>query len=245
MDCLFEIHKNLDKECPGGNEYTQQAFEVLPLLTKPNILDIGCGPGSQTLELVRLSNGTITAVDIHQPYLDYLTQEAQKQGLQDRVTCLNRTMTALEFSANSFDVIWAEGSLYIMGLEKALKEWHSLLKSKGYFVFSDLVWIDLDPPQPIRDFWQVGYPEMRHTDHLLQWIPQCGYQVMHHFLLPEQAWWNYYLPLEKRIEELYFIHKQDPEMLSALESERQEIEMYRKYSDFYGYSFFVLQKVSI
>jgi SAM-dependent methyltransferase len=242
MEILFEIHKNLVKECPGGNEYTKQAFQVLPPLMRPAILDIGCGPGSQTLELARLSDGRITAVDIHQPYLDYLAQEAQKQGLRDRISCLNQTMMNLEFSLNSFDLIWAEGSLYFIGLEKALKEWHSLLKPQGYFVFSELVWINLDPPQPIQDFFHLGYPEMRHIDSILQLIPHFNYQTIHHFVLPEKAWWNYYLPLERRIKELRLIYNQDPEILLALESEQQEIEMYRKYSDFYSYSFFILQK---
>jgi len=32
------------------------------------ILDIGCGPGMQTVELARISAGRITAVDNYQPY---------------------------------------------------------------------------------------------------------------------------------------------------------------------------------
>jgi len=36
-------------------------------------VDIGCGPGMQTLELARISGGRIVAVDNHQPFLDVLS----------------------------------------------------------------------------------------------------------------------------------------------------------------------------
>ncbi|MBU7032610.1 MAG: class I SAM-dependent methyltransferase, partial [Theionarchaea archaeon] len=43
---------------------------MLPALDNPHILDIGCGTGEPTLELARLSEGIITAVDINQRALD-------------------------------------------------------------------------------------------------------------------------------------------------------------------------------
>ncbi|HJX03327.1 MAG TPA: class I SAM-dependent methyltransferase, partial [Dehalococcoidia bacterium] len=44
-------------------KYTRKAFQLLPQLDHPRILDIGCGSGVPTLELARLSNGEIVAVD--------------------------------------------------------------------------------------------------------------------------------------------------------------------------------------
>jgi len=52
LDIFFEIHKDLPREGPGGNEYTRKAFYMLgDLPPEPYILDIGCGPGMQTIEL--------------------------------------------------------------------------------------------------------------------------------------------------------------------------------------------------
>ena len=80
MEVFFEIHKNLPKESPGGDEYTRQALQMLPALCQPNILDIGCGSGAQTLELARLTDGHITAIDTHQPFLARLQTQVTALG---------------------------------------------------------------------------------------------------------------------------------------------------------------------
>ena len=45
------------------NKYTRKAFEFLPKINKPRILDIGCGGGVPTTELANLSDGKIIALD--------------------------------------------------------------------------------------------------------------------------------------------------------------------------------------
>jgi cyclopropane fatty-acyl-phospholipid synthase-like methyltransferase len=51
------------------------------ILTRPRILDVGCGPGGPTLELARLSDGEIIGLDIHQPSLDKLSRRIEEAGL--------------------------------------------------------------------------------------------------------------------------------------------------------------------
>jgi len=53
-------------------EYTIKAFNQLPPINHPKILDIGCGTGLPTLELVRMSRGEIVGIDIDQNSLDIL-----------------------------------------------------------------------------------------------------------------------------------------------------------------------------
>ena len=63
-------------------------------------------------------------------------------------------------------------------------------------------------------------------------------------MLPESAWWDdYYGPLESRIELLREKYKADKEALSILDEEEMEIEMYRNYSDSYGYAFFIMKSI--
>jgi len=63
-------------------------------------------------------------------------------------------MTELPFADESFDLVWAEGSAYIMGVENALTQWRTLLQSQGCMVLSDLVWLTETPSQTVREFWQ-------------------------------------------------------------------------------------------
>ena len=66
-EIFFNIHKDLPRQGSGRDEYTQKAFEMIPPIKKPKILDIGCGPGLQTIKLAKLTDGTIIGIDIHQP----------------------------------------------------------------------------------------------------------------------------------------------------------------------------------
>jgi hypothetical protein len=64
------------------------------------------------------------------------------------------------------------------------------------------------------------------------------------FAARESAWWNdYYTPLEKKLPPLREKYKDDSAALARIEDTQQEINLYRKYSDCYGYVFYVLQKV--
>jgi len=244
MEIFAEIHQDLPRESPGGIEYTRKALEMIPCLpSELKILDIGCGPGQQTLELAKLTKGQIIAIDNHQPYLDSLKAKAIDEEVSGRITCLNQTMFKLPFTRETFDLIWAEGSIYIIGFIEGLEQWYSLLKPGGYLVVSDLVWLQSEQPEEIKDFWEEQYPDMKTIEEIVELIPEYGYRLIGNFTLPQEAWWNYYLPLEARINVLFSIYENKSTALEVLENELLEIEMYRQYHNWYGYGFFVLEKI--
>ena len=43
------------------------------------------------------------------------------------------------------DLIWAEGSAYIMGFEQAYRSWRRLLRRGGYLAATELVWLEAIP----------------------------------------------------------------------------------------------------
>ena len=120
---FFDIHKDLPREGSGRDEYTQKAFEMIPHIKQPLILDIGCGPGLQTIKLAKLTDGNIIGIDIHQPYLDQLVQTAKKEKVSDKIQTLNQSMTNMNFPEEYFDIIWAEGSIFVIGFEQGLIQW--------------------------------------------------------------------------------------------------------------------------
>ncbi len=239
---FFEIHTGLPRESPGSDDCTRQAWEQLSVPLHPTILDLGCGPGTQTLLLAQLSGGTITAIDTHQPYVDRLNAEAKAAGLSDRITALNQSMDDLTVPEQSVDVIWSEGAIYNIGFETGLTQWRSLLKPDGYLVVSEMVWLQPNPPAIVKDFWAEGYPGMKSIEDLPPIIDRCGYNLVHRFMLPEAAWWNYYDPVAAKIQNLRSRYANNPEAIAILNAEQQEIDLYRHYSDWYGYIFLILQR---
>ncbi len=240
---FFELHSNLPREGPGNNASTQKAYEMLNgLPAHPRILDVGCGPGMQTIELAKLSGGTIAAVDTHAPFLAEVQKRAVEAGMQERIRPLQASMFSLPFPEGAFDVIWSEGAIYIMGFEAGLKAWRPFLKTNGYVVVSEVTWLRENPPREIQEFWAANYPEMKTTEQNLELVRQSGYTPVGHFLLPESGWWDYYLPMEKRISTLRGVYGNEPDALRQLDEAQREIDLYRMYSSTYGYVFYVMQK---
>jgi SAM-dependent methyltransferase len=241
---FFELHAGLLREGPGDDASTERALRLLPdLPAHPRILDIGCGPGAQTLVLARATGGTVTAVDVHQPFLDELMQRARAAGLAESIRPLRASMDALPFEPESFDLVWSEGSIYIMGFERGLRAWRPLVRRDGYVVVSELTWLVDDPPAPARSFWDEAYPAMRSVTGNRATIERCGYAHVADFVLPKQAWLtDYYGPLSRRIDLLERRHADDPAALRFLAGERGEIDVFTAHGDAYGYVFYLMRR---
>ena len=243
-ELLLEIHKDMPRQGSGRDKYTQKAFEMIPVIKQPRILDIGCGPGMQTIKLAKLSGGEVIGIDIVNQFLDQLKESIKKENLQDRVKAVNQSMTDIKYPEESFDIIWAEGSIFIMGFEKGITEWKKYIKPNGYLAVHEMAWIKENPPKEISDYWEEVYPQIATIEDNLKIIEKCGYKILGHFPLPEDAWWElYYNPLEKRLKKLKIKFKDNPKGLKMVEDAELEIEMFRKYSSWYGSVFYVMQKI--
>lgn len=242
-EIFFEVHSGLPREAPGDDASTLRALKMMAdLPPSPRILDIGCGPGAQSILLARETGARVTAVDTHQPFLDEAQRRAREAGLAERVITRNQSMDALDFPAGSFDAIWCEGAAYIMGVARALRAWQKLLKPRGYLAFTDAVWLTDNPAPEALAFWEASYPAMQNIADLLVACAAAGYEILGQFVLPESSWMeNYYKPMEARIEALREKYRDNPPALLALDEEQAEIEIYRKYHDAYGYAFAVLR----
>ncbi|MBO9998529.1 MAG: class I SAM-dependent methyltransferase [Cyanobacteria bacterium SID2] len=220
----------------------RKAFSMLQdLPPNPRILEIGCGPGTQTLELARLANGTITAIDTYQPYLDRLTQNAREQGLENRINAQYGDMFDLSFLGEPFDLIWSEGAIYILGFDRGFKAWKNLLKPQGYLAVTEISWLQSNPSTEIQSFWNENYPNMRDIETNREQIRQAGYREIGNFVLPESDWWNYYDSIEAKIVCLKEKYRNDRSSIDLLNSEQREIDLYRKYSSEYSYVFYIAQ----
>ncbi|MFA0554783.1 MerR family transcriptional regulator [Vibrio sp. 10N.222.55.A1] len=200
------IFEGLQRLGPGTAEDTLAALVHVSVSPK-RVLEIGCGKGIATSVLAKALvehqvDVQITAVDNDQPSLDVLTQQAQVLGLESNVKTVCASMMDLPFEAKSFDLIWSEGSAYIMGVEKALKQWRNLLSDDGILVVNDLVWNTEQPNESSKAFWQKEYPDMTTVSERIKQAKAAGYEVLDHFAMSDAGWLAYYQPFQKRIEAL-------------------------------------------
>jgi ubiquinone/menaquinone biosynthesis C-methylase UbiE len=246
FEIFWDVQRGLPRQGPGSDESTLKALALCTGLPEQlALLDIGCGPGMQTVALAKaLAGSHITAVDIHREYLDELKERAKAARVAECIHILAGDMQTLPFPPQHFDLIWAEGAAYIMGFEEALVAWKRFLKAEGYIAVSELVWLRSSPPTEVAEFFGREYPAMTDIETIMATIRTSGYEPRGHFTLPDAAWWeSYYTPLEAKLPSLYNKYAADEKALSMIEIAKREIDLRRRFGSWYGYEFFVGQRV--
>lgn len=239
---FLEVFGALPRAGPGSDELTRRAFEMIPSLPPaPRILDVGCGPGRQTVELLRLCEGTVVALDFLPEMIERTKEEADSAGVRDRLETLLQDMREMTFPESSFDVVWSEGAIYNLGFEAGLREFSRFVRPGGHLAVSEAVWLKPDPPRQAVDFWQ-DYPEIDSVDAKLEVIAQVGFKSIGHFVFPPSAWTNeYYDPMDERVAEKAQEWVGISEAQEVLTAAKEEIRIFREYSEYFSYAFFVMQ----
>jgi ubiquinone/menaquinone biosynthesis C-methylase UbiE len=195
---------------------------MLPRLDRPRILDIGCGSGVPTMELARLGQGEVIGIDIDRAALDKLARKIRRAGLSHRVRAVNCSIPDMAFPDESFDIVWSEGSIFVIGFQRGIQEWKGFLKPGGFMVVHD---------------------EKGNVEQKLRQISECGYKLLGYFTLSQQTWWTeYFAPLEKLIAESQTSRADDPHTLEELRQARKELEMFRRNPELNNSVYFVMQK---
>lgn len=105
------MHEGMPRRGPGSNACTRKAFSML--------------------------TGLPARPDIHQPYLNDLARNTASAGVGDRITIFRALMDDLPFPGASFDLLWAEGSIFIIGFSEGLVSWRRLLRPGGYLCLTE------------------------------------------------------------------------------------------------------------
>jgi len=247
MEMFFKIYEGLDREGPGSFAMTKRAFDLCEgVPAKPAILELGCGSGGATMSLAKLTEGTVVATDVYQPFLDRVNKRADAAGVSDRVTAEKRDMGELDFAPESFDLIWCEGAAYIMGVDKALDYWKQFLKPGGCVVISDAVWLSKEiqenAPEEVKEFWVQGYSAMRTAEDNQQAGEERGYTPLGHFTIDTKCWDDFYDDVDRRLDEIEDEYGSDPDGRAIIDISRKENILYRKHPGMYGYEFHVFRK---
>ncbi|WPF87427.1 class I SAM-dependent methyltransferase [Cyanobacterium aponinum AL20118] len=245
---LIDLHKNAYRQGPGGDTESKKALD-LGMLDKSQplkIADIGCGTGASALLLGNLLDAQITAVDFLQDFLDILNTRAKNSGLAEKISTLCCSMENLPFEDEEYDVIWSEGAIYNMGFEKGVIDWNRYLKVGGLLVVSEITWISNSRPLEIQQYWEKEYPEIDVSSSKIKILEKNGYSPIGYFVLPEHCWLdNYYQPMQNNFQDFLLRNGNSEDARAIVEAENEEIELYKKYKNYYSYGVYIAKKLHL
>lgn len=242
FNLICDYFSSTERQGPGSTAATLAALhKIEPISPSSTIIDLGCGTGASTLLLAEQCNCKVIGIDLFEQFLVKLRHKAAAKGIAvDTLVC---SMDNLPFAPASIDVIWCEGAIYNIGIERGLSLWHHLLKDGGYVVFSDATWLTNSPPREVANFWEEAYPAMGNLEQNLALIKSLGYEVIDHFTLDSKCWTeNFYKPQHKAQVEFLARHPNNPTAQELVANQQREAEIYNKYGSLYGYVFYIVRK---
>lgn len=244
FNLICEYFSNVERQGPGSPEMTIKALSFIDNLPlNASIADIGSGTGGQTITLAQHTTGCIRAIDLFPDFIKILNDNVRKHNLQDRIKGIVESMCDLHFQNEELDLIWSEGAIYNIGFERGFREWRQFLKKGGYIAVSEASWFTEERPEEIERFWMDAYPEIDTISNKVAVMQKTGYTPIATFILPEECWTEHFYPpqisSQKAFLDKYAGNKMAEELVA---SQHYEMELYRKYKDYYGYVFYIGKK---
>ena len=204
--------------------HTRKAFRMIPSMRRPSMLDLGCGTGVSSIELALLGGGALTAVDADEASIGRLREKLREHGLEDRITPVQAAVPSSDIPPGPYDIVVAEGLLNIIGFKKGMVEIERYVKHEGFAIIHD---------------------EVPGKEEKLALFKKHGFHLLFSFVLDEKVWWDdYYVCLEKAIEEFDAARAGGRETPDPFVAERSEIDDYRRDPGRFRSVFYIIQKQS-
>ncbi|MCG8484830.1 MAG: class I SAM-dependent methyltransferase, partial [Clostridia bacterium] len=119
------------------NVYLKKAIEQIPPIQDVNFLDIGCGTGVSILEIAKITNYNLTAIDTDEDSLKILENKIQRSNYSERISVMRGAIETVNLPEKNYDIILAEGLFNIIGFENGLLISSGFLADNGYMIIHD------------------------------------------------------------------------------------------------------------
>jgi len=134
---------------PGGPEEVARILEGLDLTAK-TVLDVGCGSGGITVDLVRRHGaGRVIGLDVEPEVCAASRARVEAAGLEDRIEILEVAPGPFPLPDASLDMVFSKDSIiHIPDKEWLAAEAFRVLRPGGWFAASDWLISHDGPPSP-------------------------------------------------------------------------------------------------
>lgn len=121
----------------------QRSYDFMHLQSGYKVLDVGCGPGTDTIALGQVvgSTGQVWGVDYDPIMVAEANQQAENSGVSGWVKHKQADANVLPFAADEFDACRSERLFqHLVNPEQALAEMVRVTKPGGWIVVLDTDW---------------------------------------------------------------------------------------------------------
>jgi ubiquinone/menaquinone biosynthesis C-methylase UbiE len=133
----------LEAAAEGLNHIKQRSYTLMQLQPGHRVLDVGCGPGIDTVRLAQLvgPSGHVSGVDYDQGMIAEADKRAEGARVNSWVTHYHGEVSALPFDTASFDACRSERVFqHLPRPGEVLAEMVRVTKAGGWLVVADADW---------------------------------------------------------------------------------------------------------
>ncbi len=187
---------------PAGKEFTLTAGYFSGINPASRIADLGCGYGDGACTMAGQFRCRVVAIDISEENIEFARQLAIDRGVSHLISFEMQDILSADFSLEPFELLLAEGGiLSYISRTKGLSLVGSWLIPRGWFAFSDLIFLSEKVPKAIQKIFEndtYHYETEKSYRSLLQ---ENGFDVHLMCLVPQSGWDNYYAHMARRLED--------------------------------------------
>ncbi|AGH95526.1 class I SAM-dependent methyltransferase [Pseudobdellovibrio exovorus] len=195
------------------------------------ILDLGCGPGYTSLDLLKYNRqqAQMTSIDISDNFINYLNYQLKEEKLDSRGQAKKSFIENLNLEDTDFDAAFCRWlMIFVQNPEKAFQQVYRHLTSGSEFILQEYVSydsMDLVPDYPsmkpvvdaIFKSWKAQGGDPNRGKHLPSLLEKVGFKVTHlqpvaKFAQPQDPFWqwpdSFYRSFLPRLQKSGYLNEQ-------------------------------------